>query len=63
MINDYWYFMMVYIYIWFMTSISFYKVIVTDPGIIPRRAILECKKDVPRFYLDEKIEIEKNVDG
>ena len=35
----------------------------TEPGIIPRKSILELKKDVPRFYLDEKVEIEKKVDG
>lgn len=31
----------------------------TDPGIIPRKAILELKENVPAFYLKEKLKVNK----
>ena len=40
-----------------MTVTFFYYTVTTEAGIIPRRALLELKKDVPAFYLDEKLEI------
>ncbi len=54
------YFLAVYLYSFLMTVLSLCCTCCTDPGIIPRRPILELsKKNVPVFYLKERLKVNK----
>ena len=52
--NDYFYFLLMYLISLFLLSFCLCATTCTDPGIIPRRAILELKKDYPSCYVTGK---------
>jgi hypothetical protein len=53
------YFIVVYLYSFLLTVSFLCCTCCTDPGIIPRKAILELKENVPAFYLKEKLKVNK----
>lgn len=46
-------FMIIYLFSFFLMIFSLFLTQVTDPGIIPRKSILQLKKDIPLYYYDK----------
>ncbi len=54
------FYLFLYLYSFFLTILMLVLTNITDPGIIPRRPIMELNEEAPEYYLNGIIDEEKD---